>query len=74
MLGAAIFPHFSVAEAFMLGTMVAKFDAEAILIAVGACAAVSLALTLFAMQSKWDFTACGGRSISDSSLALVLDL
>lgn len=51
---------FTIAEAFMLGTMVAKFDAESILIAVGACAAVSLALTLFAFQTKWDFTACGG--------------
>ena len=40
----------------MLGTMVAKFSADAILIAVGACAAVSLALTLFALQTKWDFT------------------
>ena len=50
----------------MLGTMVARFDADAVLIAVGACAAVSLALTLFAMQSKWDFTACGGQSTSPS--------
>jgi hypothetical protein len=45
----------------MLGTMVSKFDADAIIIAVGVCAAVSLALTLFAFQSKWDFTACGGK-------------
>ena len=48
----------------MLGTMVAKFSADAILIAVGACAAVSLALTLFALQTKWDFTACGGWFLS----------
>ena len=60
------FLPFSVAEGFMLGTMVARFDADAVLIAVGACAAVSLALTLFAMQSKWDFTACGGQSTSPS--------
>ena len=47
----------------MLGTMVSKFDADAIMIAVGICGAVSLGLTLFALQSKWDFTACGGNVI-----------
>lgn len=51
---------FTAAEGLMLGSMVSKFDADAIMIAVGVCAAVSLALTLFAFQSKWDFTACGG--------------
>ena len=30
------------------------------LIAAGICTAVCLALTIFAMQTKWDFTACGG--------------
>ena len=30
------------------------------LIAVGICTAVCLALTIFAIQTKWDFTAYGG--------------
>lgn len=30
------------------------------MIAIGVCAAVCLALTIFAMQTKWDFTLCGG--------------
>ena len=59
---------FSVAEGFMLGTMVSKFDADAIMIAVGICGAVSLGLTLFALQSKWDFTACGGNAICQPQL------
>ena len=28
--------------------------------AVGACAAITLGLTIFAFQTKIDFTACGG--------------
>uniref|UniRef100_A0A668ASS3 Zgc:110410 n=1 Tax=Myripristis murdjan TaxID=586833 RepID=A0A668ASS3_9TELE len=36
------------------------FEAEAVLWAVGATALVSFALSLFAMQSKWDFTAANG--------------
>ena len=30
------------------------------MIAVGVCAVVCLALTIFALQTKWDFTLCGG--------------
>lgn len=30
------------------------------MIAAGICAVVCLGLTIFAMQTKWDFTACGG--------------
>uniref|UniRef100_A0A3Q3EM22 Zgc:110410 n=1 Tax=Labrus bergylta TaxID=56723 RepID=A0A3Q3EM22_9LABR len=36
------------------------FNAEAVLWAVGATALVSFSLTVFAMQSKWDFTAASG--------------
>ncbi len=56
----------------MLGTMVSKFEADAIIIAVGICAAVSLGLTLFALQSKWDFTACGGKSNNPVCLSVCL--
>ncbi|XP_035020037.1 protein lifeguard 1 [Hippoglossus stenolepis] len=51
---------FTVAEGLMLGSVAVYFDAEAVLWAVGATALVSFALTLFAMQSKWDFTAANG--------------
>uniref|UniRef100_A0A3P9P7Q2 Zgc:110410 n=1 Tax=Poecilia reticulata TaxID=8081 RepID=A0A3P9P7Q2_POERE len=36
------------------------FEAEAVLWAVGATALVSFGMSLFAMQSKWDFTAGSG--------------
>ncbi|XP_078108043.1 protein lifeguard 1 [Sander vitreus] len=51
---------FTIAEGLMLGSVAAYFDAEAVLWAVGATALVSFALTLFALQSKWDFTRVNG--------------
>ncbi|XP_054477436.1 protein lifeguard 1 [Anoplopoma fimbria] len=51
---------FTFAEGLMLGSVSAFFDAEAVLWAVGATALVSFSLTLFAMQSKWDFTGANG--------------
>ena len=51
---------FTGAEGFMLGTMAARFEAEAILYAVAITGGVTLALTIFAFQTKIDFTACGG--------------
>ncbi|XP_071324670.1 protein lifeguard 1 [Trachinotus anak] len=51
---------FTITEGLMLGSVTVYFDAEAVLWAVGATALVSFALSLFAMQSKWDFTAANG--------------
>lgn len=51
---------FTVAEGLMLGSVAAYFDAEAVLWAIGATALVSFALSLFAFQSKWDFTMLNG--------------
>jgi len=51
---------FTAAEGFMLGSLAARFEADAVLIAVGITAGVTLGLTLFAFQTKIDFTACGG--------------
>ncbi|XP_020793024.2 protein lifeguard 1 [Boleophthalmus pectinirostris] len=51
---------FTVAEGLMLGSVAAFYDAEAVLWAMLATALVSLALSLFAFQSKWDFTMLNG--------------
>ncbi|KAK7887170.1 hypothetical protein WMY93_026791 [Mugilogobius chulae] len=51
---------FTVAEGLMLGSVAAYFDAEAVLWAMLATTLVSLALSLFAFQSKWDFTMLNG--------------
>ncbi|KAM7420377.1 hypothetical protein PAMA_014884 [Pampus argenteus] len=51
---------FTFVEGLMLGSISVYFEAEAVLWAMGATALVSFALSLFAMQSKWDFTALNG--------------
>lgn len=51
---------FTVAESLLLGCIAMKYDPVAVLMAAGVCAAVCLGLTMFAMQTKWDFTVLGG--------------
>ena len=53
---------FTVCEGLMLGTISSYYDVDAVLIAVGITAAVTLALTIFALQTKIDFTVCGGKA------------
>ncbi|XP_059909839.1 protein lifeguard 1 [Gadus macrocephalus] len=51
---------FTIAEGMMLGSLTVYYAAEAVLWAMGATALVSFSLSVFAMQSKWDFTAARG--------------
>merc|ERR1719206_1183238 len=55
---------FTVAEGFLLGAVTSTYDANEVLMAVGVCAAITLALTVFAFQTKVDFTAMGGVLIA----------
>ncbi|KAH9490173.1 hypothetical protein Btru_051248 [Bulinus truncatus] len=45
---------------FLLGTVSGHYDKDEVLMAVGITAIVALALTIFAFQTKWDFTMFGG--------------
>lgn len=51
---------FTLATGFMLGSVTAKFSVNEVMMAVGVCAAIVFALTLFAFQTKIDFTVIGG--------------
>ncbi|XP_053606662.1 protein lifeguard 1-like isoform X2 [Plodia interpunctella] len=51
---------FTVAQSFLLGVASSVYDVDAVMMAVGITAAVCLALTLFALQTKYDFTTMGG--------------
>ncbi|XP_050075075.1 protein lifeguard 1-like isoform X2 [Anopheles maculipalpis] len=51
---------FTLAQAFLLGVTTANFSSQEVMLAVGITAAVCLGLTLFAFQTKWDFTVMGG--------------
>ena len=44
----------------MLGTIATYYDADAVIMAVGITAGVTFGLTIFAFQTKIDFTVCGG--------------
>ncbi|KAK3864699.1 hypothetical protein Pcinc_029629 [Petrolisthes cinctipes] len=50
---------FTLCEAFLLGLAASTYDAVEILIAVGVTVVIVLSLTLFAFQTKYDFTTCG---------------
>lgn len=51
---------FTIAESLLLGYMAIRFDSESVIMAAGISAAVCLGITLFAFQTKYDFTVCGG--------------
>ncbi|KAK6327207.1 hypothetical protein J4Q44_G00028520 [Coregonus suidteri] len=51
---------FTIAEGLLLGSVTVFYEADAVMWAVGATALVSLALSVFAMQSRWDFTLASG--------------
>ncbi|CAG9821594.1 unnamed protein product [Phaedon cochleariae] len=51
---------FTLAESFMLAAAASTYDAQAVVMAAGITAAVCFGLTLFAFQTKWDFTVMGG--------------
>ncbi|XP_037822237.1 protein lifeguard 1-like [Lucilia sericata] len=51
---------FTIAESFLVGTIAGRYNSESVLMAVGITAFLCLALTIFALQTKYDFTVCGG--------------
>lgn len=52
---------FTLAQSFLLGCTSAIYQPDTVLMAVGVTTAVCLGLTIFAFQTKWDFTVCGGE-------------
>jgi len=65
---------FTVLEGWMLGTVCSFFEIDDVLIAAGICAAVCLALTIFAFQTKWDFTAMGGILLASLVILMMFGL
>ncbi|XP_064643738.1 protein lifeguard 3-like isoform X2 [Lineus longissimus] len=51
---------FTVAFSYMTATISSYYDTNIVLIAAGITAAVCLAISAFAIQTKWDFTMCSG--------------
>jgi FtsH-binding integral membrane protein len=55
---------FTVCEGWLVGAICSTYQVTEVLIAVGVTAGVVLALTVFAMQTKIDFTAWGGALLA----------
>ncbi|ETN66288.1 hypothetical protein AND_001938 [Anopheles darlingi] len=51
---------FTFAESFLVCVITANYNSQEVMLAFGITAAVCLGLTLFAFQTKWDFTMMGG--------------
>lgn len=51
---------FTLAEGYLLGVISAFYKRDEVLMALGIVAVVSLAITVFAFQTKYDFTMMGG--------------
>ena len=63
---------FTLCEGVMLGTISTFYDVDAVLIAVGITAGVTFCLTIFAFQTKIDFTVCGGWFLRRINTALII--
>jgi FtsH-binding integral membrane protein len=54
---------FTLAEGYMVGAIASYYDSQTVLLAVGITVILTLALTLFALQSRVDFTAKSGSML-----------
>ncbi|XP_021018984.1 protein lifeguard 2 isoform X3 [Mus caroli] len=62
---------FTILEGLLLGSMSVFYRADEILWAAGATTVVTLVLTLFALQTKWDFTLLSGVMFVFTSVLLI---
>ncbi|XP_045619474.1 protein lifeguard 1-like [Procambarus clarkii] len=51
---------FTICEGYLLGCCSATFEAWEVAAAIGVTIVITVALTIFAFQTKWDFTMMGG--------------
>lgn len=65
---------FTVAQSILVGYICTVYDPETVMMAVGVTAVICLGLTLFALQSKYDFTTCGGILLICLLLLLIVGL
>ncbi|KAH8285681.1 hypothetical protein KR054_012339 [Drosophila jambulina] len=65
---------FTAAQSFLMGVSATRYAPREVLLAVGITAAVCLALTLFAWQTKYDFTMMGGVLIACMVVFLIFGI
>ncbi|XP_022114008.2 protein lifeguard 2 [Pieris rapae] len=62
---------FTVAMSIPLGFVSSRFQVKEVFIALGVTATICLAVTIFAFQTKWDFTMCGGFVIATLTVLIM---
>jgi protein lifeguard len=65
---------FTVAQGFIMGVFSSFHSGEAVFMAVGMTAVVCLGLTIFAFQTKWDFTVMGAGLLVAAIILMVFGL
>ncbi|XP_073835699.1 protein lifeguard 1-like [Musca autumnalis] len=65
---------FTLAQTFLLAVVSCRYDTKVILMAAGSTALICVALSLFAMQTKWDFTPLRGVLLISLIVLLILGL
>ncbi|XP_055858717.1 protein lifeguard 1-like [Episyrphus balteatus] len=65
---------FTVCQSILVGYVCTIYDPETVILAVGVTTVLCLGLTLFALQSKYDFTTCGGILLTALLLLLIVGL
>lgn len=65
---------FTLAQAFMLGTVASLIEPDTVMLAVGSTAGLCLALTAFAFQTRYDFTLCNGFLFVSLSLFTIFGI
>jgi len=62
---------FTLAQSFIMGVFSSFHSGEAVFMAVGMTAVVCLGLTIFAFQTKWDFTVMGAGLLVAAIILMV---
>ncbi|KAH8310828.1 hypothetical protein KR044_003119, partial [Drosophila immigrans] len=65
---------FTFAQSFLIGVSTSRYAGQEVLLAIGITVVICLSLTLFAMQTKYDFTTMGGILVSCLVCLLILGL
>lgn len=65
---------FTVCQSIIVGFVCTVYDPETVIMAVGVTTVICLALTLFALQTKYDFTTCGGILLIGLLLLIIVGM
>ncbi|XP_063615382.1 protein lifeguard 1-like [Penaeus indicus] len=65
---------FTICEAYLLGVVSASYEGTEVAIAIVSTAVVTLVLTLFAFQTKYDFTMMGGFLLVSLTVLLIFGI